>query len=86
MLFTKEFLIDTLSRDEVRDLRLVVELVEDEEDEVGDGDETLTRGDKLDTDTLSFEFGPFRSTELDLLLRVNLSIFRVFNFVTTCIH
>jgi hypothetical protein len=69
LLFNKEFLIDTLSRDEVRDLRLVEPVVGD-----GDGDETFKRGDKLDTDILSFTpppppfiFGPFLSTELERL-------------------
>jgi hypothetical protein len=67
LLFNKEFLIDTLSRDEVRDLRLVEPVVGD-----GDGDETFTRGDKLDTDILSFipppfMLGPFLSTELERL-------------------
>ena len=83
MLFTKEFLIDTLSRDDVRDRRDLVELNEDEEeeevadDEVGDadGDETLTLGDKLDTDILSLQlFVLLRSTELDRFLRANFSI------------
>ena len=82
MLFTKEFLIDTLSRDDVRDRRDLVELDDDEEeeevaDEVGDadGDETLTLGDKLDTEILSLQlFVLLRSTELDRFLRANLSI------------
>ena len=83
MLFTKEFLIDTLSRDDVRDRRDLVELddEDDEEevadDEVGDadGDETLTLGDKLDTEILSLQlFVLLRSTELDRFLRANLSI------------
>ena len=80
MLFTKEFLIDTLSRDDVRDLRRV-ELLDEDEDGDEDGDETFTRGDKLETDTLSFDEldVPFRSTELDLLLlRANLSILKCF--------
>jgi hypothetical protein len=85
LLFTKEFLIDILSSDEVRDLRLVVELVDEVDVGDGEGDETLARGDKLDTDTLSFPPGPFRSTELDRLLRANLSIlkqyFSSFNFL-----
>ena len=53
MLFNKEFLIEILSRDEVRDLRLV-EPFEDVGD--GAGDDTLdpfTGGDKLDTETRS---------------------------------
>ena len=78
MLFTKEFLIDTLSRDDVRDRRDLVELDEDDDDdEVGDadGDETLTLGDKLDTEILSLQlFVLLRSTELDRFLRANLSI------------
>ena len=82
MLFTKEFLIDTLSRDDVRDRRDLVELDEadDEEvvdDDVGDaeGDETLTLGDKLDIEILSLQlFVLLRSTELDRFLRANLSI------------
>jgi len=85
LLFTKEFLIDTLSRDDVRDRRDLVELDEDDEeeeeevadDEVGDadGDETLTLGDKLDTEILSLQlFVLLRSTELDRFLRANLSI------------
>ena len=58
--------------------------VEDDDDDyaydAGDeeGDDTFARGDKLDTDTLSFAPGPFRSTELDRLLRVNLSILKYF--------
>jgi hypothetical protein len=53
LLFNKEFLIEILSRDEVRDLRLV-EPFED----VGDGDggdilKPFTGGDKLDTETRS---------------------------------
>jgi hypothetical protein len=80
LLFNKEFLIDILSRDEVRDL---LDLVEPFDDEVGDGegDETFTRGDKLETDILSFAptwLGPFLSTELDRLWRANLSILRFF--------
>jgi hypothetical protein len=78
LLFTKEFLIDILSRDEVRDLLLDVELVDVVEVGDGEGDETLARGDKLDTDTLSFPPCPFRSTELDRLLRANLSILKQF--------
>ena len=82
MLFTKEFLIDTLSRDDVRDRRDLVELDEDDDEEVGDdevgdadGDETLTLGDKLDTEILSLQlFVLLRSTELDRFLRANLSI------------
>ena len=77
MLFTKEFLIDTLSRDDVRDRRDLVELDEDDDDEVGDadGDETLTLGDKLDTEILSLQlFVLLRSTELERFLRANLSI------------
>lgn len=78
MLFTKEFLIDTLSRDDVRDRRDLVELDEDDDDdEVGDadGDETLTLGDKLATEILSLQlFVLLRSTELDRFLRANLSI------------
>ena len=77
MLFTKEFLIDTLSRDDVRDRRDLVELDEDDDDEVGDadGDETLTLGDKLDTEILSLQLlFLLRSTELDRFLRANLSI------------
>lgn len=82
-MFTNEFLIDTLSREDVRDLRLV-ELVDEDEDGDEDGDETFTRGDKLETDTLSFDEleAPFRSTELDRwLLRVNLSILKSFCFM-----
>jgi hypothetical protein len=72
LLFNKEFLIDTLSRDEVRDLRLVESV-----DDVGEGDGgatliVFTGGDTLDTDTLSFT--PFRSTELDRLWRANFSM------------
>ena len=81
MLFTKEFLIDTLSRDDVRDRRDLVELDDDEDEEVADevgdadGDETLTLGDKLDTEILSLQlFVLLRSTELDRFLRANLSI------------
>ena len=82
MLFTKEFLIDTLSRDDVRDRRDLVELDEDDDEEVvddevgdADGDETLTLGDKLDTEILSLQlFVLLRSTELDRFLRANLSI------------
>ena len=82
MLFTKEFLIDTLSRDDVRDRRDLVELDEDDDEEVADdevgdadGDETLALGDKLDTEILSLQlFVLLRSTELDRFLRANLSI------------
>ena len=81
MLFTKEFLIDTLSRDDVRDRRDLVELDDDDDEEVADevgdadGDETLTLGDKLDTEILSLQlFVLLRSTELDRFLRANLSI------------
>jgi hypothetical protein len=82
LLFTKEFLIDTLSRDDVRDRRDLVELDEDDDEEVADdevgdtdGDETLTLGDKLDTEILSLQlFVLLRSTELDRFLRANLSI------------
>ena len=82
MLFTKEFLIDTLSRDDVRDRRDLVELDEDDDEEVADdevgdadGDETLTLGDKLDIEILSLQlFVLLRSTELDRFLRANLSI------------
>lgn len=89
MLFTKEFLIDTLSRDDVRDRRDLVELDEadDEEvvdDDVGDaeGDETLTLGDKLDIEILSLQlFVLLRSTELDRFLRANLSILDPYKLV-----
>ena len=82
MLFTKEFLIDTLSRDDVRDRRDLVEVDEDDDEEVADvevgdadGDETLTLGDKLDTEILSLQlFVLLRSTELDRFLRANFSI------------
>jgi len=82
LLFTKEFLIDTLSRDDVRDRRDLVEFDEDDDEEVvddevgdADGDETLTLGDKLDTEILSLQlFVLLRSTELDRFLRANLSI------------
>jgi hypothetical protein len=89
LLFTKEFLIDTLSRDDVRDRRDLVELDEadDEEvvdDDVGDaeGDETLTLGDKLDIEILSLQlFVLLRSTELDRFLRANLSILDPYKLV-----
>ena len=81
MLFTKEFLIDTLSSDDVLDRRDLVELDDDDEEEVADevgdadGDETLALGDKLDTEILSLQlFVLLRSTELDRFLRANLSI------------
>ena len=81
MLFTKEFLIDTLSSDDVLDRRDLVELDDDDDEEVADevgdadGDETLTLGDKLDTEILSLQlFVLLRSTELDRFLRANLSI------------
>ena len=81
MLFTKEFLIDTLSSDDVLDRRHLVELDDDEDEEVADevgdadGDETLALGDKLDTEILSLQlFVLLRSTELDRFLRANLSI------------
>ena len=81
MLFTKEFLIDTLSSDDVLDRRDLVELDDDEDEEVADevgdadGDETLALGDKLDTEILSLQlFVLLRSTELDRFLRANLSI------------
>ena len=70
----KEFFIDTLSRDDVRDL-LLVERVDGEVGE-GDGEETFACGDKLETDIRSFPLIPFLSIELDrLLLRVNFNIF-----------
>jgi hypothetical protein len=89
LLFTKEFLIDTLSRDDVRDRRDLVELDEadDEEvvdDDVGDaeGDETLTLGDKLDIEILSLQlFVLLRSTELDRFFRANLSILDPYKLV-----
>ena len=70
----KEFLMETLSRDDVRDLLLAERVDGDMAD--GDGDETLTRGDKLEIEILSFPLVPFLSIELDRLLRVNLSILK----------
>jgi len=72
----KEFLIETLSRDDVLD-RLLAERVDGDE---GDGEEDgiFVRGDKLETDILSFPHAPFLSIELDRLLRVNFSILLLF--------
>ena len=70
----KEFLMETLSRDDVRDLLLAERVDGDVAD--GEGDETLTRGDKLEPDILSFPPDPFLSIELDRLLRVNFSILK----------
>jgi hypothetical protein len=72
----KEFLIETLSRDDVRDF-LLVERVDGEVGD-GDGEETFTRGDKLEIDIRSFPLTPFLSIELDRLLRVNFNILLVF--------
>ena len=74
----KEFLIETLSRDDVLD-RLLAERVDGDE---GDGEEDgiFARGDKLETDILSFPLAPFLSIELDRLLRVNFSILLLFLF------
>ena len=79
----KEFLMETLSRDDVRDLLLAERVDGDVAD--GEGDETLTRGDKLDTDILSFPTDPFLSIELDLLLRVNFSILLLILYLCTYI-
>ena len=70
----KEFLMETLSRDDVRDLLLAERVDGDVAD--GDGDETLTRGDKLEIEIRSFPLVPFLSIELDRLLRVNFSILK----------
>ena len=72
----KEFLIETLSNEDVRDLLLAERVDGDVAD--GERDETFTRGDRLETDILSFPFVPFLSIELDRLLRVNLSILKRF--------
>ena len=79
----KEFLIETLSRDDVLD-RLLAERVDGEE---GDGEEDgiLARGDKLETDILSFPLAPFLSIELDRLLRVNFSILLLILYLCTYI-
>jgi hypothetical protein len=70
----KEFRIETLSKEDVRDLLLAERVDGDVAD--GERDETLARGDKLETDILSFPFAPFLSIELDRLLRVNFSILK----------
>lgn len=53
MLFKKEFLIEILSRDEVRDLRLVEPFEDVGEGDGGDTRKVFTGGDKLDTETRS---------------------------------
>ena len=72
----KEFLIETLSRDDVLD-RLLAERVDGDEGD-GDADGIFARGDKLEIDILSFPLTPFLSIELDRLLRVNFNIVLVF--------
>ena len=79
----KEFLIETLSRDDVLDLLLAERVDGDGGD--GEEDEIFVLGDKLDTDILSFPLAPFRSMELDRLLRVNFSILLLILYLCTYI-